>query len=193
MSPLVDRAAFEAVLSPDALVTLGDDALREVTHEPTRAALRDIGLPDRPAAGWLDVAQAVCDGELAVGVPRDQVVAPDDDLPESFVLEHWALLGGIGENYVYVDVRTGVVHCVPEDAEAQVLNGSLELFLYFLYLLEVERPHYDLKFVGGDIETGGSEYRLPPLMRAADPEAMADEDSFWHQVLYSVAHGATGY
>ncbi|MHA6762517.1 SUKH-4 family immunity protein [Streptacidiphilus sp. PAMC 29251] len=193
MPPSVDRSAFEAVLSPDAMVTLGDEALRVVSHLPSRAALHDVGLPDRPAAGWLDVAQAVCDGELTVGVGREYVVAPEDDLPASFVLDHWALLGGIGENYVYLDVHTGVVHCVPEDDEAHVLNTSLELFLYFLYLLEVERPHYDLKFVGGDIETGGSEQRLPPLMRAADSEAMAYEGSFWYQVLDSVAHGATGY
>ncbi|MEY9963010.1 hypothetical protein ABIA33_001036 [Streptacidiphilus sp. MAP12-16] len=188
MPQLVDRAAFESVLPVEALVTLGDEAVRGVSHAPTRGALRDIGLPDRPHARWLDVAGWICKGKLVIGVEPDE---EDVDLP--FAFDRWACLGFIGSTGVYVDTGSGAVYCQPEGEPPHLLNSSMDTFLYFLYLLEVERPNYDHQVAGGDIETGGAEDRLQVLMEAADPVAFENPESFWFEALRGVSGGLSGY
>ncbi|MER5640726.1 SUKH-4 family immunity protein [Kitasatospora sp. NPDC002227] len=173
MAELVDRAMLEAAFPPGTLVTLPEAALGAVTHAPSRAFLRDVGLPDHV---WLNVSEELRAGEL--GFDGDELA---EEHPEfDFDYAHWACLGSIAGAPVHLDVATGTVYSIPDGGIPARLNSGLDALAYFLCLLERERPNYDFEALAptGDYRPG-AEDRLRELMTAADPVAFEppDEDS----------------
>ncbi|MEU0738016.1 SUKH-4 family immunity protein [Streptomyces sp. NPDC006134] len=176
---MIDRARMESVF--DELVTLNDEPLAVIAHEPTRAFLRDVGLPEREQ--WFEADGYLVDGDLRVGGEAWQAVQERySDCP--FDMSSWLTLGGIGMDTVAVDTVTGVVYCIPEDRYIHVLNSSVDALGYFLYELEMERPEYDGEAAGdAGFDPEGAEQRLLTLMRRADPVAVESPDSSWYMVL----------
>ncbi|WP_170208731.1 SUKH-4 family immunity protein [Micromonospora pisi] len=180
---LIDRARMESVYRAEDMVTLDDATLAAVTHEPTRAFLRDVGLPDR--VGWFEAAQLFVDGDLQVGGEAwERVARRHPSCP--FDMSAWLTLGGIGLDDAIVDTTTGVVYCIPEDGAPHLLNSGVDRLAFFLHALEVERPQYDLEADADVVDPEGAEARLLSLMRRADPAAMEYPESCWFSVLGNV-------
>ncbi|MFC7643817.1 SUKH-4 family immunity protein [Streptosporangium lutulentum] len=140
MSPLIDRITMESVFPADELVTLDDRALAAIAHEPTRAFLREIGLPDQ--VGWFEADHWLLDGDLRIGGDAWQAVARrHPNCP--FDMSAWLTLGGIALDDVIVDTDTGVVYSIPENGPPHLLNTGIDTLAYFLHALEEERPEYD--------------------------------------------------
>ncbi|MFF7454620.1 SUKH-4 family immunity protein [Kitasatospora sp. NPDC008115] len=184
MSPLVDRSMMESVFDAGELVTLDEAALAVIPHGPTRAFLRDVGLPDEYCR-WLELDEALAEGvvtlvgeagasELAAKYPRLTVDTST-----------WMTVGGIGYDNVALDVVDGTVYCIPESGAPCILNSGIDVFAHFLHALEVERPNYDFES-DADGFTPRAEDRLRTFMEAADPVALAHPDSAWHIVLECV-------
>ncbi|MFE0457944.1 SUKH-4 family immunity protein [Kitasatospora sp. NPDC058965] len=182
MSPLIDRAGMEEVFPADELLTSADELLTGIAHEPTRAFLRDVGLPDR--GGWFESEPNLAEGEVQIGGEAWQQVAEQyPDCP--FDMSVWLTLGGIAMDSVMVDTVTGAVYCIPEGGRPHLLNSSVDALAYFLHALEVEREAYDLEEQADFdvVDPEGAEQRLLDLMRAADPVAMENPASTWYTVL----------
>jgi hypothetical protein len=189
MPQLVDRADLESVFPAESLIIPVPESLARVTHLPTRTLLAEVGIPDEPAA-WLEVHEELSEGRLEAGYEATARRYPGLGLD----VAHWFGLGGICEDEVVLDGATGAVHALPEDAPPYLLNSSFEAFLYFLYLLETERPNYDNEAAGGDIEDTGAADRLRTLMAQADPAApITDPGSTWGVVLDGVATCLAAY
>jgi hypothetical protein len=171
MAKLVDRAMLEAAFPAGALVTLPESALGAVTHEPTRAFLRDTGLP---AHVWLDATDELLAGELSC---EDGEELAEEYEEFDFDYPHWACLGTISGDLVYLDVAGGGVFSIPDGGTPARLNSGLDAFAYFLCLLERERPNYDFEALGPDGSyRPDAEDRLRELMTAADPVAFEPPD-----------------
>ncbi|MFC8720391.1 SUKH-4 family immunity protein [Kitasatospora sp. NPDC057198] len=185
MNFLVGREEMEAVFGAEELVTLDDRALAGIAHEPTRAFLREVGLPDR--IGWFEADQSLCDGALRVGGESWARFAADyPDCP--FDMSSWTNLGGIGFDSLVIDTSTGQVYCVPDGQNPHRLNSSIDSLAFFLHALEAERPHYDPDASEeGATESEESAERLLALMKRTDPAAVEDPESYWHSVLEQVA------
>ncbi|MET8625306.1 SUKH-4 family immunity protein [Kitasatospora sp. NPDC004669] len=171
------------------MITLDEDALAVIPHEPTKAFLRDIGLPgqfdtwlqlDGPLAdeGAVTIVGTAGAAELAAKYPG---LGTDTST--------WMSIGAIGLDSFALDIEDGTMYCVPESgAQPCVLNSSIGAFAYFLYALEVERPNYDLEAAEGNPIIGNAEDRLRALMEEVDPVALASPDSTWYLVLENVQH-----
>lgn len=180
--PLVTRDMLESAFEDDALVTLEDDALDLIGHEPTREFLAGVGLPDQPGS-WLELSEELCEGELKVGFPSTAAKHPGLD----YDFGQWINVGGIPYDDIALDTSTGAVYSLPSDGGAPyLLNTGIETFAYFLYLLETERPNYDFE-AGGETAEPGAQERLRVLMEAADPAAFTNPDSTWTTVLHHVS------
>lgn len=191
MHPLIDRSDMESVFAPDDLVTVDETALGAVAHEPTRAFLRDVGLPDR--VGWFEADQDLVGGEVDVGGEGWQTIQAK--FPScSFDTSAWLTLGGIGMDDIVCDAGTGVVYCIPEDGPLHVLNSSVDAFALFLRELEVERISYDDEAAGGAVtDPVGAEDRLRAVMSRTDPAFLDNPGSLWHTVLRSVGNSLMCY
>lgn len=187
MPPPVDRALMESVFPAADLVTVDDSVLAAaVPHERTRVLLRDVGIPDQ-RTGWFQT------GDLAAQVAAKGCRKRGSELfPElPFDFEQWICLGGIPYDDIWVDAAAGTVHCTPDSGAAPyLLNSSLDLFLWFLYRVEAERPNYDAEYaesigLADDDENWGEGVaeRLAEEFRAADPVALENPASTWHMVL----------
>ncbi|MGW4897977.1 SUKH-4 family immunity protein [Kitasatospora sp. NPDC004240] len=180
MSPLIDRAAMELVFD-DELVTVNAGAAAAIPHEPTRAFLRDIGLPDR--FGWFEADDRLMEDELEIG--GDGWAAVAARYPRStFDMSTWLSIGGIGMDDVSVDTATGAVYCIPEEGAPQLLGGSVDAVMYVVQALEAERPNYDPEEADEEngLTPGEAEERLRALMRTAGLP-LDDPASIWHGVL----------
>ncbi|WP_329493518.1 SUKH-4 family immunity protein [Kitasatospora herbaricolor] len=188
MSPIVDRAMMEEVFDAEDLVTLDDEALAGIAHEPTRAFLHQVGLPNRFRT-WLELDEPLSEG--TVTIVGDKATALAAKYPGlTLDTSTWMTVGGIGYDNVALDVTDGRVYCIPESGALPcLLNSSIQDFAYFLHALEVERPNYDFE---AESEDGyfdpDAEDRLLAVMTANDPAALACSDSTWHQVLEHVKH-----
>jgi hypothetical protein len=188
---------LESVFPPGDLVTLAGPgrgaALDAVPHQPARAFLREVGLPDK---SWFEVSTALRDGEPRVGF---DVVA--QEFPElDFAFERWMLLGHLGWDTIALDTATGQVFVVPNGETPHLLGSSLDQFVNVLYLLEVERPNYDFVEPVYDEDDDEDEDDLPAYdpdaperlraqIAAADPAAFATPDSTWDLVLLRITEG----
>ncbi|MGW4243143.1 SUKH-4 family immunity protein [Nocardia sp. NPDC004722] len=175
MGVLVDRAMLEAVFPPGTLITLSQNALGVVTDPVARSILRDIGLP---AIDWLDVTEELRAGQ--VNLSEDELVEEYGEF--GFDVTRWLCLGTISSDVVYLDTADGTVFSIPDGGIPAPLNKSLETFVYFLYLLETERPNYDFDHPTPDgTYRPGAEDRLRQSMFATDPTGFAppDPDSDW--------------
>jgi hypothetical protein len=183
----VDRTLMESVFPAADLVTVDDAVLAPaVPHARTRMLLRDVGVPDR-CTGWFQAGDL--SARVAVKGCRQRGSELFPDL--AFAFDQWICLGGIPYDDIWVDARTGVVHCTPDSGAAPcVINSSLDLFLWFLCRLEAERPNYDAEYAESiglpdDDENWGEGVaaRLAEEFRAADPVALENPASTWHLVL----------
>lgn len=190
MSPLIDRPAMESVFGADGLVTFPDETLVGIPHPPTRAYLRETGLPEREQ--WFFTFQEVAEGDLTVVGPGRQAEQGYADCP--YDMSSWLPLGGIAMDNVSVDTVTGIVYCVPEGRSVHVLNSSVDALGFFLHALEKERHAYDPDMDDeSGLDTTGAEERLRALMHRTDPAALQNPDSSWHMVLHYVGNGLMFY
>lgn len=187
---MIDRATLEAAFPPGVLVTLPEAATAEVEHRPTREFLRDVGIPDHY---WLQVTDGFRNGVLETD--RDALNAYLPELGPLF--ENWVRIGTVSTDRIYLDTRTGAVHSIPDGGVPVRLNSGIQAFVHFLYLLQLERPDYDLGSLPADSAyESGAEDRLRERMRAVDPVAFQPpEEDFgyepgeptWEMVLRFVA------
>ncbi|MGC0314176.1 SUKH-4 family immunity protein [Kitasatospora acidiphila] len=184
MKPLIDRVAMEQAFTSGGLFVIPDHLLAGITHAPTRAFLRDVGLPDRER--WFESSQELVDGYVRIGGEAWQRVA--EQYPNCpFDMSVWLTVGGIALDSVMVDTVTGLVYSIPDGGSPHLLNSSVDALAYFLHALEVERDAYDPES-DGEADPGGAEERLLALMRAADPVALEYPGSTWHMVLRYVGN-----
>lgn len=187
----IDRTKLESVFPSGDLVVLEGDALDAVPHLPTREFLRDVGLPD---GGWLKVGRAFKRGEPAIGFPSTAERYPE----LTFDFENWMYLGEIVRDSIAVNVVTGKVCSNPDGNTPHLINSSVDEFVNFLCLLEIERPNYDWEAFDSEDEEEqaaieeagylpGPDKRLREQMLAADPVAFEMPDSTWNTVLETLA------
>ncbi|MFE0462547.1 SUKH-4 family immunity protein [Kitasatospora sp. NPDC058965] len=125
---------------PDGLLLLPDHLAARIAHAPTRAFLRDVGLPDRER--WFESSQELADGRIEIGGEAWQRVAQQYSHC-TFDMSTWLALGGIGLDSVAVDTVTGLVYSMPDGGSPHLLNSSVRALGTFLYALEMERGAYD--------------------------------------------------
>jgi hypothetical protein len=190
MAYRVDRTMLESVFPADDLVTLAGAALDVVLHESAREFLRDVGLPDK---SWFEVST-----ELRNGAPEFGFEVVGEQFPElDFAFERWMFLGHVGFDTIGLDTTTGQVYVVPNGRAPHLFHGSIDEFVYVLYLLEVERPNYDFEKFGYDEDDPeaeedegfdpGAEDRLRAQISAVDPTTFERPGSTWELVLERVA------
>ncbi|GAA1952123.1 SUKH-4 family immunity protein [Kitasatospora viridis] len=184
MEPLIDRATMEQVFAPEDLLTTPDHLLTGIAHAPTRAFLRDVGLPDRER--WFESPQELAEGRVRIGGEAWQRVAQEyPNCP--FDMSVWLTVGGIALDSVMVDTVTGLVYSIPDGGSPHLLNSGVDALAYFLHALEVEREAYDPE-ADGEVDPDGAVERLLELMRAADPAALEYPESTWSMVLRYVGN-----
>ncbi|WP_234344897.1 MULTISPECIES: SUKH-4 family immunity protein [Streptomyces] len=179
----VDRAMLENQFSAGEVVTLAEEELGGIGHEPSRRFLREVGLPVR-ANPWFDLIDR-CDPKLKkAGACYEDLRARWVNLPGNAA--DWVLIGMIPYDDIALDVATGAVLCLPQDEdEVYPLNKDLCSFAHFLCLLEAERPNYDEE-MNEDLDYEKAEQagqRLGEQMRAIDPAALDVPHSRWHDIL----------
>ncbi|MEV5598011.1 SUKH-4 family immunity protein [Streptomyces sp. NPDC052496] len=176
----IDRTTLETRFSEEELVTWPEEELGGIECEASRRFLREVGLPIR-ANPWFDLIDR-SDPELkAVGACYEDLNVRWGNLPANAA--DWVLLGMIPYDDIALDVATGAVLCLPQDEEnVYPLNKDLYSFVHSLYLLEVERPHYDEE-LAEDLDPEGACERLTEQMREIDPAALDVPHSRWHDIL----------
>ncbi|KAA6224045.1 hypothetical protein CP973_20960 [Streptomyces albofaciens JCM 4342] len=178
-----DRAMLESQFNADEIVTLPEEELGDLGHEPSRCFLREVGLPVR-ANPWFDLIDRSDLKLKKVGACYDDLNARWGNLPGNAA--DWVLIGMVPYDDIALDVATGTVLCLPQDEdEVYPLNKDLASFAHFLYLLEDERPNYDEE-VNEDISlasAGEAGQRLAEQMRVIDPAALDIPHSRWHDIL----------
>ncbi|MFH8346901.1 SUKH-4 family immunity protein [Streptomyces sp. NPDC018045] len=183
MTTPIDRTTLESKFGADELVTLPEEMLEGIEHEPSLRFLREVGLPVR-ANPWFDLINGSMPGLKKVGACYEDLNDRWANLPDNAA--DWVLLGMVPYDDIALDVATGTVLCLPQDEdEVYPLNKNLYSFAHFLYLLEVERPHYDEE-VNEDLDYGEAEEageRLTARMREIDPAALDVPHSRWHDIL----------
>ncbi|KOT95684.1 hypothetical protein ADK70_10420 [Streptomyces rimosus subsp. pseudoverticillatus] len=179
----IDRTTLESQFSEYELVTLPEETLEGIEHEPSRHFLREVGLPV-PANPWFDLIDKSRPELKKVGACYEDLDVRWANLPGN--AEDWVLLGMVPYDDIALDVATGTVLCLPQNEdEAYPLNKDLYSFAHFLYLLEVERPNYDEE-MNEDLDSEGAEeagQRLTQQLREIDPAALDVPHSRWHDIL----------
>jgi SUKH-4 immunity protein len=181
--PALTRVMLETVFDPAELIVAPQGNLAEVGDPDAREVLGTLGIPvwDNP---WFDLEEGMAerferveewDGKLA---DRYSVVPPGAD--------KWIGLGMIPYDGLALDPDTGTVHCLPDDAGIYLWNSSLRSFAHFLYVLQLERPHFDSDWEGEiDVpyDPEAAQARVRDTMTSVDPAALANPHSRWHDVL----------
>ncbi|WP_377267819.1 SUKH-4 family immunity protein [Peterkaempfera sp. SMS 1(5)a] len=187
----IDRTRLESVFPSGDPVVLDGAALDAVLHLPTRQFLHEVGLP---ADSWLRVDPDYKQGEPQIGFSGTAARHPE----LTFDFASWMYFGEIVHDSIAVDVVTGKVYSEPGGDPPYLLNSSVEEFVNFLCLLEIERPNYDWEAFDSEDEEEqaaieeagyhpGADKRLRVQMTAADPVAFETPDSTWNTVLETVA------
>lgn len=183
MPQLVDRVMMESVFPPERLVTLQEENLPAELHESARSILTGIGLPhDRSSFflldGWLFEGESPPNRFRRCAELR--YFSEYKDMPKGW--ENWLVLGEIFYDGVVLDPVSGAVYCLP-DGEKGVypLNQSLDSFLYFVYLLEVERPNYDFTVSDEIPDSEGVAVSLRERMIRADPLPFEGVEPAWSE------------
>lgn len=101
----------------------------------------------------------------------------------------------IAYDSIVLDPYTGRVHCLPQDGEIYLFNSKLRYFVHFLYVLQAERPHFDVEWEGDDdlFDPEGARARTEAAMRAVDPAALENPGSRWFDVLTSIVDPESDY
>lgn len=182
---------MESVFPPDKLVRLETDKLPAELDELTRSHLVDVGLPDDRSSFF------VLDGGLFdEGSPNKFRRCADlryfsryKDMPEGW--KDWLAIGEIYSDGVALDPVSGAMYCLPDgEYRARPLNRSLDSFLYFLYLLESERPNYDYTVAEDEItDSEGVATYLRERMIRADPLPFEGVEPAWSEEFDWEAEG----
>lgn len=175
---------MESVFPPEQLVTLEDGKLPAGFHEPARSLLTTVGLPDDRSSFF------VLDGGLFGGETPNRFRRCSELRYFSRYTEmskgwgNWLVIGGIFDDVVTLDPVSGAVYCLPDgeyQSCAYTLNQSLDSFLHFLYLLELERPNYDFT-VSDDIpDSEGVAESLRERMIRADSLPFEGVEPAWSE------------
>ncbi|MFF7054999.1 SUKH-4 family immunity protein [Streptomyces griseorubiginosus] len=182
MPQLVDRAMMESVFPPERLVTLEEAKLPQDLHESARRILTEVGLPDDRSSFF------VLDGALFDGETPDKFrrcaelrhFSDYKDMPEGW--ETWLVLGEIFYDVVVLDPVSGTVYCLPDgEPGTYPINQSLDSFVYFAYLLELERPNYDFTVSDEIPDSEGVAMSLRERMRRADPLPFEGVEPAWSE------------
>ncbi|MHC5262585.1 SUKH-4 family immunity protein [Streptomyces sp. UC4497] len=184
MSSPLTRDEMLTVFAEDELILLGEELLGEISDVDSREVLRTLGLPvwENP---WFDMDDEVSErlqhtSDWDVGL-TDRF----DEIPQG--AEEWISLGTIPYDDIAFDASTGVVYCLSDESGIYPLNSSLRNFIHFLYVLQSERPKFDVEHARYEQEGEGdpeaTRRRAKDAMEKIDPTALEHPDSRWHEVL----------
>jgi hypothetical protein len=182
MPQLVDRAMMESVFPPERLVTLEEEKLPAELHESARSVLTCVGLPDDRSSFFV-IDGALFEGEAPHRFRRCaelRHVSDYKDMPEGW--ENWLVIGEIFYDVVVLDPVSGMVYCLPDgEPGTYPLNQSLDSFVYFTYLLELERPNYDFSVSDEIPDSEGVAVSLRERMIRADPLPFEGVEPAWSE------------
>lgn len=182
MPQLVDRAMMESVFPPEQLVTLERGKLPAELHESARSVLTDVGLPDDRSSFFV-IDGALFEGETPNRFRRCaelRYFSDYKDMPEGW--ENWLVIGEIFEDVVVLDAVSGTVYCLPDgEPGTYPINQSLDSFLYFTYLLELERPNYDFTVSDEIPDSEGVAVSLRERMIRVDPLPFEGVEPAWSE------------
>ncbi|MFD7299057.1 SUKH-4 family immunity protein [Streptomyces sp. NPDC059897] len=184
MSSPLTRNEMLTVFSEDELMLPSEELLGEIPDVDSREVLRTLGLPvwENP---WFDMDDEV--SERLQSVAGWDVGLSDrfDEIPQG--AERWISLGTIPYDDIAFDASTGVVYCLSDESGIYPFNSSLRNFIHFLYLLQSERPKFDIEHPRyeqeGEDDPEMTRRRVKDAMEEIDPAALENPDSRWHEVL----------
>ncbi|MEV5650546.1 SUKH-4 family immunity protein [Nocardia sp. NPDC052254] len=177
------REMLETVFAPDELVTVPAGNVGVVVDSDAREVLRTVGLPvwENP---WFDMDPEIAERFECVGDREDPPADRYSVVPPG--ADRWISIGMIPYDDIAFDPETGTVYCLPDDSEIYVWNSSLRSFVHFLYILQAERPHFDVEWAGDaepPFDPEGARARTLKAMTSVDPAALKNPRSRWHSVL----------
>ncbi|MEV6944514.1 SUKH-4 family immunity protein [Streptomyces sp. NPDC051172] len=181
--PALTREMLETVFDPAELVVAPEENLPAVGDPDAREVLGTLGIPvwDNP---WFDMEDGIAERFGRVEDWDEKLADRYSVVPEG--AGKWIGLGMIPYDGLAFDPDTGKVYCLPDDSEIYLWNSSLRSFVHFLYLLQLERPHFDAEWEG-EIEVPydpeAAQARVRSAMMSVDPAALENPDSRWHGVL----------
>ncbi|MFI8235429.1 SUKH-4 family immunity protein [Streptomyces sp. NPDC085900] len=174
---------LETVFDPAELIVAPEGNLAAVGDPDAREVLGTLGIPvwGNP---WFDM-------EDGIAQRFGRVEDWDEKLADRYSVVpagagKWIGLGGIPYDGIAFDPDTGKVYCLPDDSEIYLWNSSLRSFVYFLYILQLERPHFNPEWES-EIEVlydpEAAQARVRSAMMSVDPEALENPGSRWHGIL----------
>ncbi|MGW6909026.1 SUKH-4 family immunity protein [Streptomyces sp. NPDC054940] len=185
MPQFVDRAMMESVFPLEELEIWEEGKLPAELHVSARSVLSDVGLPHDRSSFFL------LDGWLFEGdnpPNRFRRCAELDylsrykNMPEGW--ENWLIIGEIFYDVVVLDPVSGMVYCLPDgEYRADPLNQSLDSFVYFTYILQVERPHYDFTVSDEIPDSEGVAISLRERMARVDPLPFEGVEPAWSEAF----------
>ncbi|UZJ33094.1 SUKH-4 family immunity protein [Streptomyces endophytica] len=182
MPQLVDRSMMESTFSPEKLVTPEEGSLPAELNGAARSLLVNVGLPDERSS-FFAMDGGFFEGESPNRFRRCSELSyfsEYEDMPKGW--ENWLILGEIHSDVVALDPVSGAVYSLPDgEYKACPLNRSLDSFLFFLYLLEIERPHYDFRVSDELPDPEGVAGTLRERMAGADPLPFEGVEPAWSE------------
>ncbi|MFI0263592.1 SUKH-4 family immunity protein [Streptomyces sp. NPDC017056] len=182
MARLTTRSLMESAFPPEELVTLREENLSEEFEETSRSILTSVGLPDDRSSfffvdGRLTNEEPVGEFSRCAELPY---FSQYRDMPEGW--GNWLVIGGMYEDGVVLDPVSGAVYCLPDgEYTARTLNQNLDSFVYFLYLLQSERPNYDFS-VSEDVDHSEDvAVSLRERMIRVDPRPFEGVEPAWSE------------
>jgi SUKH-4 immunity protein of toxin-antitoxin system len=174
------RQMLEGAFTPENLATVPEALLGGVRDPDARDVLASLGIPQQLI--WFSFSD-VRDGLETVSQSYDwELTDQYAQVPPG--AGEWIDLAGFYYENIALDPVSGKVYGLPQDGEIFLLNSSLRQFVHFLYLVQRERPHFDIEWEGAaDIDEEAARDRIEAAMRAVDPAAFEHEKSIWCDVL----------
>lgn len=182
MPQLVNRTMMESVFPLEELVTVQGTDLPSGMDETAQTILTNVGLPDDRSSFFF------VDGRLTDEEPVGRFARCAElphfsqyrDMPEGWT--DWLVIGGIYEDGVILDPASGMVYSLPDgEYTARPLNKSLDSFVYFLYLLQSERPNYDYSVSEDISDSEGTAVSLRDRMVRTDPLPFQGVEPAWSE------------
>lgn len=181
--PALTREMLETVFDPAELIVAPEENLSAVADADAREVLGTLGIPvwDNP---WFDMEDGIAE---RFGRVEDW----DEKLADRYSVVpagagKWIGLGMIPYDGIAFDPDTGTVYCLPDDSEIYLWNSSLRSFVHFLYVLQLERPHFDAEWeseIEVPFDPEAAQDRVRRAMMSVDPAALENPDSRWHGIL----------
>ncbi|MCD9880783.1 SUKH-4 family immunity protein [Streptomyces guryensis] len=181
--PALTRAMLETVFDPAELIVAPAESLSAVADPDSREVLGTLGIPvwDNP---WFDMEEGIAER-------LGRVEEWDEKLEDRYSVVppgagKWIGLGMVPYDGIAFDPDTGKVYCLPDDSEIYLWNSSLRSFVHFLYLLQLERPHFDAEWeseIEVPYDPQAAQIRVRSAMMSVDPVALENPESGWHGIL----------